>query len=86
MPTAFSPNGDGMNDTFGIIGQGIEKATIFLYNRYGELVFTGDYPTAKWDGTLKGTDCEIGVYVFWVEGTYTSGKTFIQKGNVTLIR
>ncbi len=86
MPNAFSPNGDGMNDTFGIMGAGIESATLIIFDRYGNMVYSGEYPNARWDGTYKGADCELGVYVYWVEGKFTSGKTFIEKGNVTLMK
>jgi len=42
VPSAISPNGDGLNDRFQVIGDGIEKVDMQIYNRWGELIFKGD--------------------------------------------
>jgi len=85
-PNAFSPNDDGMNDVFGVSGNEIATIRISIYNRFGQLVFEGNKPTDFWDGTFKAALCEIGVYVYWAEGTFTNGETFTLRGNVTLLR
>ncbi|WP_423999092.1 gliding motility-associated C-terminal domain-containing protein [Maribacter sp. IgM3_T14_3] len=53
IPDGFSPNGDGINDTFSLIDVEFiyEDYTIEIYNRYGNLVFTGNKDSANWDGT-----------------------------------
>jgi len=56
IPNTFSPNGDGINDTWEILG--IEKypdANIQIYNRWGQLIFqtTGYPPSKRWNGTSK---------------------------------
>jgi gliding motility-associated-like protein len=53
LPDGFSPNGDGINDTFNFIDVEFlyENYTIEIYNRYGNLIYMGDNSTPSWDGT-----------------------------------
>lgn len=87
IPSAFSPNGDGINETFGLIN-GISSSifTFYIYNRYGQLVFTTTDPYQKWDGKLKGKPSPNGSYIWMM--TYKNREGFIQtdKGTVMLIR
>lgn len=87
IPSAFSPNGDGLNETFGLVN-GISSSifTFYIFNRYGQLVFTTKDPFKKWDGKLKGKPCPMGMYVWMM--TYKNKEGFIQtdKGSVMLIR
>ncbi|HNP16825.1 MAG TPA: gliding motility-associated C-terminal domain-containing protein [Fulvivirga sp.] len=62
LPTAFSPNGDGLNDTFGAVGEGIEKYKLTVYNRWGEEIFASNDVSTKWDGLHKGTIVPFGAY------------------------
>ncbi len=62
LPTAFTPNGDGLNDTFGAVGEGIEKYRLVVYNRWGESVFSTENVNAKWDGFYKGKPVPFGSY------------------------
>lgn len=85
IPNAFSPNGDGINDTFFLYAQsGVKLHTFVIYNRWGEKVHDGLY---AWDGMYKGVLCTPGVYVY-VMSLGLSGKTYdeVVKGSVTLIR
>ena len=68
LPTGFSPNGDGVNDLFGIIKYlNIEKLNRFdIYDRWGEKVFTTQDINAKWDGTYNGEKLPIGAFVWYV--------------------
>lgn len=62
-PTAFTPNGDGLNDTFHFYGTHyLSDLTYYIYNRLGEVVFEGHSPTDAWDGTYLGQPCPWGVY------------------------
>ncbi len=85
MPTAFSPNGDGLNDTFGPVGEGIEQMKLIIYNRWGEVVFSSQDVASKWDGLHQGKPVPFGSYNYEL---LASGKEFgkIQKvGSVTVI-
>ncbi len=87
IPSAFSPNGDGKNETFGLIN-GISSSVFkfYIYNRYGQLVFTTNDPLQKWDGNYKGKPLPNGAYVWMM--TYKNRDGFIQhdKGTVMIIR
>lgn len=77
IPTAFSPNGDGLNDRLVIQGQYFERFQITIFNRWGEIVFIGEKfnvfvgadgnEEMFWDGTLNGKDAPVGTYVCVVE-------------------
>lgn len=87
IPTAFSPNGDGMNDKFRVMNRDLVKFRLQVYNRWGEKVFeTSDF-TSGWDGTFKGVEQEMGVYV-WICDYMLQGQTksTVARGNVTLFR
>jgi gliding motility-associated-like protein len=62
-PTAFTPNGDGLNDVFGFYGvDEVEEFLFYIYNRLGEVVFEGHTADDTWDGTYQGKPCPWGVY------------------------
>ncbi len=88
VPTAFSPNGDGVNDFFGVVTKGMKSIEkVQVYNRWGELLYDGSGLDFRWDGNLNGVPQEIGVYVYHISGTALGeGKTVFKKGNLTLIR
>lgn len=87
IPTAFSPNGDGINDKFRVMNRDLVKFRLQVYNRWGEKVFETTDFTSGWDGTFRGVEQEMGVYV-WTCDYMLQGQTksTITKGNVTLIR
>jgi gliding motility-associated-like protein len=88
IPTAFSPNNDGKNDHFWVLTQcPLRNFEMNIYNRWGQLIFTGYAVADKWDGTYKGHQQPLGVYVYFVHyiDPYT-GKANSQSGNVTLVR
>lgn len=88
LPTAFSPNNDGVNDTFGAFGNDdIATWSMTIYNRWGQKVFESNNMTERWDGNYQDMPQEIGVYVYSV--TYTlngSNETYHLHHNITLIR
>ncbi|MBK9460265.1 MAG: gliding motility-associated C-terminal domain-containing protein [Sphingobacteriales bacterium] len=88
IPSAFSPNNDLQNDTFGILGHNIAQYELMIYNRWGNKVFSysGTNTNQYWDGTINGIECEVGVYVYYANIIFTNGQQTIKKGNVTLIR
>ncbi len=65
IPTAFSPNNDSMNDTWEIVGiKQFTEAEIYVYNRWGELVFFSKGDSTPWDGKHKNSPVPAGEYVF----------------------
>jgi len=64
FPNAFSPDGDGINDTFGPVGHSIDEFEMSIFNRFGELVFYTDDIHVRWDGTVNGKEQLTGVYVY----------------------
>ncbi len=93
IPTAFSPDGDGMNDFFAIYSdQSVETIEVFrVYNRWGALVYEARdmLPNAEpegWDGSFKGEKVDEGVYIFYAEIVFTDGWREIYNGDVTLLR
>jgi gliding motility-associated-like protein len=87
VPTAFSPNGDGINDLFGAYAKGIITNFNFaIYNRWGEVVFQSTDITNWWDGNYKSREQPLGAFVWVVQYTNSAGQPKIKKGNLTLLR
>ncbi len=88
IPTAFTPNGDGLNDLFRIRGLKHQRIVDFkIYNRWGEMVYdfkTGD--SQGWDGTMNGVPADLGVYNYSIILAKPGQIDKIYKGNVTLVR
>jgi gliding motility-associated-like protein len=87
VPTAFTPNGDGLNDYFRPIAVGISRFDYFrVYNRWGQLVFSTTSTEIGWDGRISGKEQGSATFVWVVRGTDFTGKLVFAKGTVTLIR
>jgi len=85
FPTAFSPNGDGVNDIFLPVFEGIRKYELNIYNRFGYLVFSSKDINTGWDGTCGGQLCAMDTYVWKVFASNLTGTPFILSGDVTLV-
>ncbi|TLV03677.1 T9SS type B sorting domain-containing protein [Dyadobacter luticola] len=87
MPTAFTPNGDGQNETLLPIIRGIESIRFFkIFNRWGEVVFFTDQLNSGWNGQFKGGNAISGTYVWEIEGTSVKGQVIRRKGSVLLLK
>ena len=86
VPTAFSPNNDGVNDYLTVTGRNIAEFQLYIYNRWGEQIAIVTENDEGWNGTFKGIDQEIGVYVWYVEVIYESGESGKAQGNTTIVR
>lgn len=65
LPNTFTPNSDGINDTWVIAGlEGDASSMVRVYNRYGKLVFQSSGYTTPWDGTFEGKKLSPGVYYY----------------------
>jgi gliding motility-associated-like protein len=86
-PTAFTPNNDGLNDTFNVYGQYIAKFEMKIFNRWGEMMYaTDDLGNNGWDGTFRGNLMPEGTYVFTAQITDLAQRTFDRSGSVLLLR
>ncbi len=92
VPNAFTPNDDGLNDTFQPKGFGVVKYQMYVFDRWGEKMFqTNDFGTG-WNGTKQAKNdvkygiCEEGTYTWLIETTDVFGKSHELKGHVILLR
>jgi gliding motility-associated-like protein len=84
VPNAFTPNGDGLNDTFRPVVdyERVRMFSMVIYNRWGQLIFETSNPTEGWDGK----DAMAGVYNWVISYSDYLGKVFKMRGSVTLVK
>ena len=82
FPKFFTPNGDGVNDTWELKGELGSKISVFVYNRYGKLLKRINPGGDSWDGTFNGTNLPVDDY--WFKAVFSDGEVRI--GNFTLKR
>ncbi len=85
-PSAFTPNGDGINDFFFLMGKNFTCNSLDVYDRWGVKLYSYVPNSKGWNGQYQNQPQPQGVYVY--TATYTShlGETKTLQGNVTLIR
>ncbi|MCD4834939.1 MAG: PKD domain-containing protein [Bacteroidales bacterium] len=86
FPNAFTPNDDGLNDTFRPVSEGVIEYELLVYNRWGELIFTTKDLSAGWNGKINSEYAKPDVYVWKAMGKFTNGRSFELAGDITLIR
>lgn len=91
IPSAFTPDNDGLNDVFAPIMRPTQKIINFsVYDRYGQVVYTTSSTSEEgigWDGNYpNGKQAEIDSYLYTLEYTCADGKNYNMNGSVTLIR
>jgi gliding motility-associated-like protein len=93
LPDAFSPNGDGNNDTFTVFAD--QEVAIVnhlrIFNRWGGMVFertdfAPNNPALGWDGLLDGQPLNTAVFVYSLAVTYRDGRTEWLTGEMVLMR
>ena len=68
IPNAFSPNGDGKNDTWNIpVLQVYANVDILVFNRWGAVVYHAKNNSSPWDGRFKGSDLPVGIYPYIIQ-------------------
>ena len=87
LPTAFTPNGDGLNDTFGPVVKSaqITDFELIVYDRYGGRVFVSSSPDNRWDGTHSGKQVAEGGYLYYLKAKLQNGQTIERKGSVNVV-
>lgn len=86
IPTAFTPNGDGRNDLFRVLGGRFQKFDLRIYDRWGGLIFSAHDPVNGWDGNFGGKPGLTGVYVYTLKAILQNGRMVDKRGSVLLIR
>lgn len=88
IPTAFTPDGDGLNDSFGVLTvAGREKVLeMQVWNRWGQMVFESTDPQARWKGDHSGKPAPSDVYAYRVMVGCADGAFMVYTGEVSLLR
>lgn len=89
IPSSFTPNGDGLNDVWGVVASSILEYELTIFNRWGEPVFTSKDPTEVWMGD-SNKDSEYyardGIYTYVVRVKGFDTNSFTEKGTITMTR
>ena len=89
MPNAFTPNNDGVNDTFRPVYLGMKEVSLEIYDTWGGLLYAESSTTnvfIGWDGTLNGKPIENGNYIYQLTATARNDLEIQQSGPFTLIK
>lgn len=88
VPNAFTPNGNGTNEVFMPLTYGIDpqKYQFWVFDRWGNQIFTTTDLNQGWDGTIGGVKCQIDTYVWRVYAWDVNGNPHKMLGGVSLIR
>ena len=87
IPNVFTPNGDGSNDVFTVVGTNLTDVNCVIFNRWGQKLYEWDRVKGYWDGrTLAGKEVPDGTYFFIVKAKGIDGKEYFEKGGFSLIR
>jgi len=86
LPNAFSPNGDGINDELDCRLYGATESTVYIINRWGEVVFESTDLNTRWNGESAGKPCPEGVYAVVVKFKGNHQSKRVLSTSVTLLR
>jgi gliding motility-associated-like protein len=88
VPNAFTPNNDGLNDLFKVLGvESVTELNMKIFNRWGEMVFETNDKTQGWNGRYKNKMQQTGTFVYLLTYKETgSTKSLTQKGTFVLIQ
>jgi gliding motility-associated-like protein len=86
VPTAFTPNGDGINDIFHFTPVSMQVRSFSIFNRWGEVLYSSTDYRRGWDGTKNNKPQPQGTYLWVAEAINSNGERVIKKGLAQLIR
>lgn len=82
IPNTFTPNEDGANDEFKIAYTSLKSYNIYIYNRWGRLLYSSDDPSKGWDGG----GMPVGVYFYVIEAVGIDGISYNKQGPIHLLK
>ena len=86
VPNTFTPDGDGLNDSFTALATEIAEFRLLVFNRWGEEIYASTDLRMSWDGTYNGTASPIDTYVWRIDLKELNGKKRTVFGHVNLVR
>jgi len=86
VPDAFTPNGDGINDTFVVKGVFVDQFRMTIYDRWGSVIYSTADKNQGWDGTVNGQPAAAGQYMYQIEVQDLTGQKTVRPGALLLIR
>jgi len=88
FPTAITPNQDGRNDAFGALGNisGVSNYQLFIYNRFGQVVYQSRDPLQRWEGEQNGLQAANTAYVWKASYSLNRRGQKFRKGNLAVIK
>jgi len=87
IPSAFTPNGDGLNDYFQIKGTPVTDWNLYIYDRWGGIIWSTHNFETLWGGTdYSGTPVEPGTYIYQITGSDYKLEPVSFKGTVTVVK
>jgi len=86
LPSAFTPNADGINDILYLRSNFIDQMELLIYNRWGEEVFATKDQSVGWDGTFKGAKVSPDVYAYTLRVVCINQAEYAVRGNVSLMK
>jgi gliding motility-associated-like protein len=93
IPSVFYPNSSvncsfDCNRSFKVAAQGYDAIEIFIFNRWGQMVYKSSNPDEGWNGRTfnSGQECEQDAYIYQINATSKIGKKYSYSGSITLLR
>ncbi|MCB0396676.1 MAG: gliding motility-associated C-terminal domain-containing protein [Flavobacteriales bacterium] len=87
VPNAFTPNGDGKNEVFGVEGKNIRTFELYIFDKWGHLVFETNRIDSRWGGYLmNGDEAPASNYLWMIKATGDDGKDYKITGELVLLR
>lgn len=86
VPSAFTPNKDGLNEVFRVYGERLDEIEVSIVNRWGEKIYESDAVNFAWEGTYKGEECQMGTYTYYISYPDLNNQLQVKVGTFSLIR
>ena len=86
MTNTFTPNNDGVNDTWNLDFSNYSEVKLVIFNKWGSEITSFTDLVFSWDGTFNGNDLPAGTYYYTIQLTESTGSLINQSGPITIIR